>query len=422
MGPDNFDKIWLLASFGVLILLVSGCVAEGENQTAPGNSALNASPGALVGADRDAHGCIGSAGYLWCAGKQKCVRPWEEPCLRILTEDFPPLSFKDQNGIAQGSSTDMVRELMRRTNMSAQIEMMNWGEAYSLTQKGPTTLLYSTGRTPEREHLFKWVGPIGSWSLTLYARADSNQTVPALAAAKSAGKICVVGNDARHEFLLQNNFTNLVTVSEDTECAKQVAWGEADLWMGSGTSFSVVVAKAGLKASDFKPVLAAGVNDIYIAFSPDTPDAVVSAWQSNLNEMKRDGSFNAIAGTYDTTGTQVVGSDKDIHGCIASAGYSWCAEKSRCLRAWEETCTAADRIEKAKTYCNLNDVSSVSVCGTYIRVIGSMPGYGSSFYPDNGTEIRCPIVAPDVMNGRCMMLTMGSNCVDQPVCDKSRSK
>lgn len=31
----------------------------------------------LVGADRDAHGCIGSAGYLWCGKENNCVRPWE---------------------------------------------------------------------------------------------------------------------------------------------------------------------------------------------------------------------------------------------------------------------------------------------------------------------------------------------------------
>ncbi len=28
----------------------------------------------------DAHGCIGSAGYTWCAASQKCIRSWEENC------------------------------------------------------------------------------------------------------------------------------------------------------------------------------------------------------------------------------------------------------------------------------------------------------------------------------------------------------
>lgn len=32
------------------------------------------------------------------------------------------------------------------------------------------------------------------------------------------------------------------------------------------------------------------------------------------------------------------GSDRDEHGCIGSAGYSWCEVKQKCLRIWEEPC------------------------------------------------------------------------------------
>lgn len=31
----------------------------------------------IVGNGRDAHGCIGSAGYAWCAKTAQCERPWE---------------------------------------------------------------------------------------------------------------------------------------------------------------------------------------------------------------------------------------------------------------------------------------------------------------------------------------------------------
>ncbi|MEM5311106.1 hypothetical protein [Paraburkholderia sp. JHI869] len=34
-------------------------------------------PSNMTGADRDAHGCIGSAGYSWCDATQRCERPWE---------------------------------------------------------------------------------------------------------------------------------------------------------------------------------------------------------------------------------------------------------------------------------------------------------------------------------------------------------
>ncbi len=38
----------------------------------------------------------------------------------------------------------------------------------------------------------------------------------------------------------------------------------------------------------------------------------------------------------------VIGSDRDEHGCIGSAGYSWCEVKQKCLRIWEEACASED--------------------------------------------------------------------------------
>ena len=34
----------------------------------------------------------------------------------------------------------------------------------------------------------------------------------------------------------------------------------------------------------------------------------------------------------------MVGNDRDVHGCIGSAGYTWCELKQKCLRSWEEAC------------------------------------------------------------------------------------
>jgi hypothetical protein len=34
----------------------------------------------------------------------------------------------------------------------------------------------------------------------------------------------------------------------------------------------------------------------------------------------------------------LVGGDKDEHGCLASAGFSWCEVKQQCQRMWETLC------------------------------------------------------------------------------------
>ncbi len=39
----------------------------------------------------------------------------------------------------------------------------------------------------------------------------------------------------------------------------------------------------------------------------------------------------------------LLGSDRDEHGCILSAGYSWCEAKKECLRPWETPCIAENQ-------------------------------------------------------------------------------
>lgn len=54
----------------VLLLSLVGCSSAKKSESA------HAAPPAIVGSDRDAHGCIGSAGYQWCAKENTCVQPW----------------------------------------------------------------------------------------------------------------------------------------------------------------------------------------------------------------------------------------------------------------------------------------------------------------------------------------------------------
>lgn len=49
----------------VLTALLVGCESESPE------------PPAAVGADRDEHGCIASAGYRWCGRTVQCERSWE---------------------------------------------------------------------------------------------------------------------------------------------------------------------------------------------------------------------------------------------------------------------------------------------------------------------------------------------------------
>lgn len=66
------------------------------------------------------------------------------------------------------------------------------------------------------------------------------------------------------------------------------------------------------------------------------------------------------------TSTTIVGGDKDIHGCIGSAGYSWCEVKSKCLRVWEEKCEEATTTTTKPLQLVVCTMDTKCVSGSYV--------------------------------------------------------
>ena len=67
-------------SFGGLVVAAPG-VASAAGNCCSCDAALGYDcPLSLLGADADAHGCLASAGYAWCASSGTCERAFEGGC------------------------------------------------------------------------------------------------------------------------------------------------------------------------------------------------------------------------------------------------------------------------------------------------------------------------------------------------------
>merc|ERR1712048_59065 len=60
-----------------------------------------------AGGDRDAHGCIPSAGYQWCETMSACIRPWEQGLASVVAfsarcGQVPAISFVGSDPDAHG--------------------------------------------------------------------------------------------------------------------------------------------------------------------------------------------------------------------------------------------------------------------------------------------------------------------------------
>ena len=83
------------------------------------------------------------------------------------------------------------------------------------------------------------------------------------------------------------------------------------------------------------------------------------------------GAVGFVVFRNNTVTNDLVGGDKDEHGCIGSAGYSWCEAKNKCLRVWEEKCDSGAELEVQRILADKYRKALSEVSVTVIRSDGS---------------------------------------------------
>jgi len=214
----------------------------------------------------------------------------------IMTEEYPPYNYTE-DGKLTGLSTEVVQAIADRIGHSKEVEVMPWTRAYTLIQKSEGQILFSMTRTEAREELFKWVGPVAANKWVLFARKGSGIKLASLDEAKKIGKIGTYKDDAAESFLKAEGFSNLDSVLNDEQNVPKLTAGRIDLWI-VGELQGIYKAKKKGVADQLEKVLDVKDTQLFIAFSKNTPVEVIAAWQKALDEMKADGSYEAIVKKY----------------------------------------------------------------------------------------------------------------------------
>ncbi|OHX14357.1 hypothetical protein BI347_13210 [Chromobacterium sphagni] len=215
------------------------------------------------------------------------------PALDILTEDDPPLTFS-QNGKPSGLVVEVVQEIQRRVGSRDPISVMPWARGYRLAQIQENTALFNTNRIGEREHLFKWVGPVTTTLGSFFVRSDSKLKLVSLDDARKLSQILVVRDWYLQLMLSAQGFSNLSAIATPNQMVSMLMHGRAEVIASENTTMPTQLRQLGYQPSDVHKAYTFVYTSGYIAFSLKTSDAVVKAWQHALDDMKRDGSFAAI--------------------------------------------------------------------------------------------------------------------------------
>ena len=212
---------------------------------------------------------------------------------RVLTEEFPPYNYTTDEGKIVGISTEIVREILKRTGRPDNIEVLPWADGYRLAQEEDHIVLFSTTRSPLREELFKWVGPLVPNNLVFFARRDSGINISNLDEAKQLNAIGVYKDDFGELLLKEKGFNNLEATIDNSLNIPKLLNGEIDLWIANELTGKHMIAKAGAE-NKIERVYGVQKDHMSIAFSKNTDDAIIEQWQQALDEIKSDGTYAQI--------------------------------------------------------------------------------------------------------------------------------
>jgi polar amino acid transport system substrate-binding protein len=216
--------------------------------------------------------------------------------IELKTEHYPPynidlspaeISTKKQ---ISGSSTEIVRELMKRSGYKYNMELLPWKRAYREAQDELMTGVFSTTRTDAREDLFKWVGPIAENNYVFFTSDKSNITINSFEDVKRY-KVGVYGGSAALAILEKENIA-VEIVPKDHLNALKLERQRIDLWF-TGRLQGLYIAK-NIGVTGLKEIYKTPSRYMYIAFNLETNDALIEQLNNIVEEMKDDGFFESV--------------------------------------------------------------------------------------------------------------------------------
>jgi len=220
--------------------------------------------------------------------------------IQPLTETWTPYQMETKNGL-EGISIDLVKEIQNRIGNTKKIQVTTWNRGYDVTLNKTGYALFLTTRSEKRENLFKWVGPISSMKLVFFKNKDrSDLNILTLNDAKKVKSIVVAKKTIANEKLVEYGFENLEINSLANYSFTKLRENKVDLYPVEYHGFMYKLKKLHLEDSIVPVKMKEPIYEskLYIAFNINTDDKIIRTWQSALDEIKADGTYEKILNRY----------------------------------------------------------------------------------------------------------------------------
>ncbi len=234
----------------------------------------------------------------FCLALLATVARSEPPRLTIVTELSQP-SVMMEKGALVGHEAEKVQSLMRHAGQAYSMTPLPWARAFALARTQADTCVFPTTRTPQREAMFKWVGPLRRTQWVAYGLAGPQPVARTIEQARTL-RIGTYNGDVRAEVLRAEGY-NVDAAGDDGMNAQKLLRGRVDLWVTGQRYGDLYLQSHGLTQ---KIVVLFTFHQVeqYLACNPGLDDALVKRLNESAARMRQDGELDAIERKYEHWG------------------------------------------------------------------------------------------------------------------------
>jgi polar amino acid transport system substrate-binding protein len=222
---------------------------------------------------------------------------------RSVSPVYPPLVLtRDGTTATEGLSVEMVKEASRRVHLSLSFEVQPFARALNTASLEKNVFIFPIIRTPDREVIFEWIGPVNRVEYFLYRLKKS--AAPAISQIEQVGdaSVGVINRDVIDHFLSAKGMTNIHRTSSIGNLVKMLMSQRIYyLAVPSQTLEYELHNDPASKKEVEKQFLIRGYSfdDFsYIALLKDSKPELVNAMKSALVSMQKDGTWEKIFQSY----------------------------------------------------------------------------------------------------------------------------
>lgn len=210
------------------------------------------------------------------------------PMLRVVTTHFPPYAMETGKGMP-GPLAQLALETVARTGRVGKTEFVPWPRAQAMAQREHDALIIPLVRSPDREALYQWIGPLhcrrmGYVALRSHLRSFDEQTL--------GGASLAVLRAAPHAGSVKTRALQEATSFEDL--AKLLHLGMVDVLYGNQETLALALQARGIKRAALAMSAPVESDLLWLAAAPGMPKATVGQLRQALRALAKDGSMTRI--------------------------------------------------------------------------------------------------------------------------------